>query len=217
MRTISFTKQLCVICHESFFPVYLKKIRRSAICPACFKLITEREDEWRGAPIKSGQAAESYLQKSQPEDAGSPEANLVKIIGEKGTAFLDDIKSAGKTLAPGFVGIVTARASAYLGTAFYLDPAGLPYAILGGIIVADLATWLIFNLLQIPFVGTKFLLEFAIYGGILGYLAQADKLIAPLPKEGEPMAVAFLVFFATGVLKTFFWSYRTFIVEQENG
>lgn len=204
-KSISFKKQLCGICHQSFSPLRLKKKRGMAICPACLKLVMEREYEWRDMADRPQEI------QSHNEDRVE-ESNLIMLIRQKGHAFLDDAKAISRTFTLGLSGVIMTRLGVYLGGSSLLGSQSPWLAMLNGVMMADLVTWVLFNILQLPFVGTGFLLEFIIYGGMLGLLINADKALFSFPQEGESLAIAFLVFLGVGVIKTTLWCYKIFIV-----
>lgn len=195
--TISFKKQLCSVCLQSFLLLHLKKVKDVFICSSCLKLILSKQKDLQSITNDSNPASsENY---TQPEPI-----NLVNLISEKGESLLDDIKTVGKTVTIAFVGLIFARAGIYLGGSFYLDPEAPLTAMLSGAMLADLTTWFIFNILQIPFIGTAFLTEFVIYSLVIGLIAQNNKLYIPV--NGEAIGIACLTAIAVGVGKTIFWA-----------
>jgi hypothetical protein len=200
MNKVCFTRQLCSICLQSFSPLKLKRVRNISICAQCLKLIAERQDEWR-------KVAE-HPKTINPEESETPnEAGILKVISREGSPFIEDIKAASGAFSKGFIAIVIARVAAYFGGSILFASDEIWLAMLNGAMLADIITWFIFNILQMPFVGMGFASEFIIYGGFMSYLAGTDKLIMlSSPLQGEPMALAMLVFMFVGIFKTIFWA-----------
>ncbi|MFH1227890.1 MAG: hypothetical protein V1701_08295 [Planctomycetota bacterium] len=206
-------KRLCDICREPFFPWHLKQVRRYSICPACLKLIISRKDEWLEAVDKYHPPAPAAPDCLPVATSGTTESNLLGIIHSEDNIFLDDIKYASRVFSKGFVGVMAARVLLYVGTFSCLDPQSYTYAMATGVMAADLVTWWIFNVLQLPFVAVGFMVEFAIYGLMTAYLAGGQKLI-DLPNDSEQMCIAILVFWAVGFAKTGWWATKMFALGE---
>ncbi|MFA5794161.1 MAG: hypothetical protein WC980_03740 [Candidatus Brocadiia bacterium] len=209
-------KRLCDICRESFAPWHLKKIRDYNICPACLKLIIERKDEWLEAVDKYPSVSEAVDGDGECVPAvvsGTVESNLMGIVRSEGNIFFDDIRSASRVFSKGFIGVMVTRVSLYVGTFSYFDPQGNAHAFTTGVMAADLVTWVVFNILQLPFVATGFMIEFAIYGLMTAYLISGQKLI-DVPDNSEQMCIAILVFLAVGFAKTGWWAAKLFLLDE---
>lgn len=210
-------KRLCDICRSSFVPWHLKRVHQHNICPACLRLIIERKDEWL-------EAVDKYPAEPPPESTPVPvaddipyahlaEENISGIVRNEGNLFLDDIKTAVRIINPKFVTLIVGRAALYIGTLSYFSHEGAAYAVANGIMAADLVTWFIFNILQMPFVGIGFWIEFGIYGTMTSYLLNGKELF-DVPDNSEQMCIGILVFLAFGCAKTAWWAGKLFCLDE---
>lgn len=215
VNKMKFQKRLCDICRSSFVPWHIKRVHQHNICPACLDLAIARQAELR----ELAEQCDAFAENSRPDcaavlnDAQPAEANLRGIVRNEGNAFLDDIKAAARIINPKFTALIIGRASLYIGTLSYLKQDGVAYAVANGIMAADLVTWFIFNILQMPFVGVRFWIEFGIYGTMTSYLLSGDKLFN-VPDESEQSYIVILVFLAFGFAKTAWWAVRLFCLDD---
>ena len=206
LTKVSFKKQLCHICLQSFSPVHLVKVNHHSICHNCLKLVELSENN--PPPPESIPMAELDTTKQD---------NIARIIAREGAVFIDNVKQLN-AITPQLIGTVLARVAVYLPGILYLDTQGELYPIISGIMTADFVTWILFNTMQLPFISRGAVLEFLIYGGMTTFLVSEDRLLN-IPNEGPPMAYAALAFLGAGFAKTAYWGLKVFIydeMEEEN-
>ncbi len=201
---VSFKKQLCHICLQSFSPVHLVKVHKHPICHNCLKLVELSESN----PPPPEQIPMAELDTTR-------QANIAGIISKEGTVFVDNVKQLN-AITPGLIGTILGRIAIYLPGLLYMDTQNELYPIISGIMTADFVTWFLFNMMQIPFISRTAALEFLIYGGMTIFLVSEDRLIN-IPNEGPPMAYAALAFLATGFIKTTWWGFKVFIFDEMEG
>ncbi len=201
LTKVSFKKQLCHICLQSFSPVHLVKVNHHSICHNCLKLVELSESN--PPPPESIPMAELDTTRQD---------NIAKIIAREGAVFVDKVKQLN-AITPQLIGGIIARVAVYLPGLIYLDTQNEWYPIISGIMTADFVTWFLFNTMQLPFISRAAVMEFLIYGGMTTFLVSEDRLIN-IPTEGPPMAYAALAFLATGFIKTTYWGFKVFIFDD---
>lgn len=201
LTKVSFKKQLCHICLQSFSPVHLVKVNHHSVCHGCLKLVELSEQN--PPPPESIPMAELDTTRQD---------NIAKIIAKEGAVFIDKVKQLN-TITPQLISSIIARAAVYLPGLLYLDTQNGLYPIISGIMTADFVTWILFNTMQLPFVSRGAVLEFLIYGGMTTLIVSKDRLLN-IPTEGPPMAYAVLAFLGAGFAKTAYWGIKVFIYDE---
>jgi hypothetical protein len=92
------------------------------------------------------------------------------------------------------VAVDVVRASIYVGLVLwaYAEPAGTGAFVFGGFVFADVTSWVVFGLGQIPFRPTAFAVEFLGYAALMGLLSRAGAFEIGAGREGEALAISFL-------------------------
>jgi hypothetical protein len=205
-KTISFQKQLCDICLESFSPINLIKIKSHNFCSSCWKLLELRNTNSPPPPNPQHQ----HLSISEVTDRlNRLESNMAKIIVTEGDIIANKIKSFNRWMTPSLLGIIFVRIISYLPGILFSNTQGELYPILNGIMTADLITWLMFNLFRIDFKSRGIVLESLSYTGMIGLLLNENKLFQ-ITAGSTQMSLALLAFLATAFLKTAYWGLITF-------
>lgn len=220
LTKVSFKKQLCHICFQSFLPVHLVKVHRHSICRNCLKLLKLSKQNLSHSSSHQSKDGTTPAQiptcskYSEPiaEIDTTKQDNIAKIIAREGAVFIDKVKQLNE-ITPQLIGTIIGRIAIYLPGLMYLDKSSELYPILSGVMTADFVTWFLFNTMQLPFVSRGAVLEFFSYGGITSLLVSEERF-CNLPDEGLPMAYAILAFLATGFLKTLYWGLKVFIFEE---
>jgi len=205
LTKVSFKRQLCHICLQSFSPVQLVRVNNHAICHDCQKLVELSESN---LPVPPETIPLAELGTTRQE-------NIAKIIAREGAVFVDKVKQLN-AITPGLVSAIIARVAVYLPGLLYLDARSEWYPIISGVMTADFVTWVLFNTMQLPFISRGAVLEFLIYGGMTSFLVSKDRLVN-IPTEGPPMAYAALAFLGAGFAKTAYWGLKVFIFDDIEG
>ena len=219
LTKVSFKKQLCHICLESFSPVHLVKVHNHPVCHNCLKLVELSESVTPSTYRSAGQLNEQNP--PPPEQIPMAELdttkrdNIADIISKEGAVFIDKVKQLN-AITPGLIGTILGRIVIYLPGLLCLDTQNGLYPIISGIMTADFVTWILFNTMRLPFISRAAVLEFLIYGGMTAFIVSEDRLIN-IPNEGPPMAYAVLAFLATGFIKTTYWGFKVFIFDEMEG
>jgi len=201
LTKVSFKKQLCHICLESFSPIHLVKVNHHSICHNCLKLVELNESN--PPPPESIPMAELDITRQD---------NIARIIAKEGAVFIDQVKQLN-AITPQLISSIIARVAVYLPGLLYLDTQNEWYPIISGIMTADFVTWILFNTMQLPFISRGAVLEFLIYGGMTTLIVSKDRLLN-IPTEGPPMAYAALAFLGAGFAKTTWWGMKVFIFDE---
>lgn len=205
-KTISFQKQLCDICLESFSPVNLIKIESHNFCSSCWNLLKLRSAN--SAPLPNHQ--HQHLSISEVTDRLTRlEANMAKIIATEEDIIINKVTSFNRWMTPSLLGIIIVRITSYLPGILFSNTQGELYPILNGIMTADLITWLMFNLLRIDFQNRGIVLEALSYTGMIGVLLNENRLFQ-ITAGSTQMAMALLAFLFIAFLKTAYWGLITF-------
>jgi len=216
LTKVSFKKQLCHICLQSFSPVHLVKVNHHNVCHNCLKLVELSESVTPSTYRSAGQLSEN----NPPPPDSIPMAeldttkqdNIARIIAREGAVFIDNVKQLN-AITPQLISSIIARMAVYLPGLLYLDTQSELYPIISGIMTADFVTWILFNTMQLPFVSRGAVLEFLIYGGMTTLIVSKDRLLN-IPSEGPPMAYAALAFLGAGFAKTAYWGLKVFIFDE---
>ncbi|MEW6026699.1 MAG: hypothetical protein AB1599_05350 [Planctomycetota bacterium] len=213
LTKVSFKKQLCHICLQSFSPVHLVKVNHHNICHDCLKLVELSESNLPPPPLPRRSESEGGPETIPMAELDTTrQNNLAKIIAREGTVFIDKAKQLN-AITPGLIGVIFGRIAVYAPGLMYLDQSSEWYPVLSGIMTADFVTWFIFNMMQLPFISRSAVLEFFIYGGMTTILVSNDRLVN-IPSEGPPMAYAALAFLGAGFAKTAWWGIKVFIFNE---
>lgn len=184
-KASDFQKLACNNCSNLFTPSLLTEVNKMLYCPECLKL-TEPKEAGANIPIENNTQLENASANNIANQEHKLTENIEEIIGRE-----INLKS---------IGIILLRIVFYVGGALCLDPEGYAYAIIDGIMLADLVTWLLFSIIQLPFRNKKFLTEFCIYGLMISFLGATGKLVFNFQSGGVMPA-----FMIAGVLKALYW------------
>lgn len=204
LAKVSFKKQLCHICLQSFSPVQLVRVNKHPICHNCLKLVELSESN--PPPPEAIPMAELDTTK---------QANIAGIIAKEGAAFLDKVKQLN-AITPGLIGTMIGRITVYLPGIMCLKTSSELYPVLNGMMTADFVTWFIFNAIQLPFISRGAVMEFLVYGGMTGFLFSQNRLYN-IPADGAAAGMAALAFFFIAFIKTTWWGLKIFMLNEELG
>lgn len=95
------------------------------------------------------------------------------------------------------------RAGVYAGLAIWawMEPAGTGAFVFGGFVSADICSWFLMTLTESVFRPATFTIEFLGFAAFLGLLSRAGALDIPIGQEGEALAVFFLSYLGTSIVK----------------
>jgi len=150
--------------------------------------------------------------RQKEDDNRSEEFITVGLANQDNNVPVESIAAEiGMGITPKFIGVILLRVVFYAISLFYLDSDGMAYEIIDGIMLADLMTWFLFSIIQLPFKDKKFLIEFCAYGLMISILGAMHKITFILPGKG---AVG-LTFLIVAPLKAVYWAYFKMMSDDE--